>query len=137
MPESAHLAASNEVDLEVRVRYSECDPMNVAHHSAFPVWMEMARTELLRRRGVTYRELEAQGVFFVVARLGVRYRRPARYDDVLRVHARLRPTAGVKVEHDYEVFRGTELLATAETTVVCVDHQGKLRPIPRGTLGSA
>jgi acyl-CoA thioester hydrolase len=124
------------VNLEVRVRYAECDPMNVAHHSAYPVWMEMARTELLRRRGVTYRELEAKGVFFVVARLSIRYRRPARYDDVLRVHAKLRPSAGVKVEHDYEIFRGEELLATAETTVACVDREGKLRPIPEGTLSA-
>src|SRR5690348_8539667 len=99
-PESA-------VDLEVRVRYSECDPMGVAHHSAYPVWMEMARTELLRRRGVAYRDLEGHGIFFVVARLSVRYRRPAKYDDLLRVHARVRPSAGVKIEHDYQVFRGT------------------------------
>lgn len=128
-------ATDASIEIEVRVRYVECDPMGVAHHGAYPVWLEIARTELLRRRGAAYRELEAAGVFFVVARMGLRYRKPARYDDLLKVRARLLPTAGVKVEHKYEVRRGEELVATAETTLVCVDRQGKLRPVPAGTLG--
>jgi acyl-CoA thioester hydrolase len=123
------------LEVEVRVRYSECDPMNVAHHSVYPVWMEIARTELLRQRGVAYRELEARGVYFVVARLGVRYRKPARYDDVLRVIVQGLPSAGVKVDHEYEIRRGDELIAAAQTTLVCVDREGKLQPIPPGALG--
>jgi acyl-CoA thioester hydrolase len=123
------------LEVEVRVRYSECDPMNVAHHSVYPVWMEIARTELLRQRGVAYRELEARGVYFVVARLGVRYRKPARYDDVLRVIVQGLPSAGVKVDHEYEIRRGDELIAAAQTTLVCVDREGKLQPIPLGALG--
>ncbi len=74
-----------QTDMTVRVRYAECDPQNVVHHASYPVWLEMARTELLREQGVVYRELEASGVMFVVARLSVRYRRPARYDDTLTV----------------------------------------------------
>lgn len=123
-------------ELSVRVRYAECDPMNVAHHSAYTIWMEMARTEMLRRRGVAYRELEARGVFFVVVRLSVRYRRPARYDDALTIRARLKPSAGVKVEHEYEILRDGELLATAETTLACVNREGRLQPVPPGTLGA-
>ncbi|MHC4946771.1 MAG: acyl-CoA thioesterase [Planctomycetota bacterium] len=49
--------------IQIRVRYNECDPMNVAHHTAYPVWFEIGRTELLRRTGLTYRDLEADGVF--------------------------------------------------------------------------
>jgi acyl-CoA thioester hydrolase len=127
-PKPAHF------EIEVRVRYAECDPMNVAHHSVYPVWMELARTEMLRQRGVAYRTLEERGVFFVVARLSVRYKRPARYDDLLRIRVTLHPSAGVKVEHEYRIFRGDELLATAETTLVCVDKNGKLRAVPEGTL---
>lgn len=129
-PEHAHT-----IDLEVRVRYNECDPMGVAHHSAYPVWMEIARTEMLRRKGLSYRACEERGVFFVVARLSVRYRRPARYDDTLTIRVGMRPSAGVKVEHDYEFRRGGELIATAETTIACVDRDGRLQPIPAGTLG--
>ena len=49
------------IEVPVRVRYVECDPMNVAHHSVYPVWLEIARTDLLRRRGNAYRDLEVAG----------------------------------------------------------------------------
>ena len=120
----------NELAIDVRVRYVECDPMNVAHHGAYPIWLEIARTELLREQGVSYRELDAQGIYFVVARMNLRYRRPAHYDDVLRVQVETLPTAGVKLEHRYEVRRGEELITTAETTLVCVDGAGKPQPVP-------
>jgi len=121
---------SPQVTVPIQVRYAECDPMNVAHHSAYPVWLEIARTELLRQQGAAYRDLEAGGILFVVAKLSVRYRRPAQYDDALTVHCTASPCAGVKVEHTYEIRRDGQLLATAQTTLACVDRQGKLRPVP-------
>lgn len=120
----------HRIELPVRVRYVECDPMGVVHHSVYPVWLEMARTELLRARGFAYRELEERGVFFVVARLSLKYRRPAKYDDELIIHCTAAESAGVKIEHRYEVKRATELIATAETTIVCVDGAGQLQPVP-------
>ena len=126
---------TSETSVEFRVRYAECDPMKVAHHSIYPVWMEMARTEALRVHGIAYRDLEERGVFFVVARMSLRYRRPARYDDLLRIVVRTLPSAGVKVEHEYEIYRGQELISTATTTLVCVDRDGKLQPIPAGAVG--
>ena len=124
-----------ETSVSLRVRYVECDPMGVAHHSTYPIWLEIARTELLREQGVVYRELEEQGILFVVARMSLRYRRPAKYDDQLTVRVRLEPGAGVKVDHRYEVRRGEELIATADTTLVCVDRDGRIRPAPPATLG--
>ena len=123
-----------QVEVPVRVRYQECDPMNVAHHSVYPVWFEIARTELLRQRGQAYRDLEAAGVLLVVAKLNIRYRRPAIYDDELIIKAVSLPTAGVKLEHTYEVRRGGELLATATTTLACVGRDGKLQPVPAEVL---
>lgn len=118
----------------IRVRYSECDPMRIAHHASYAVWMEIARTELLREQGAPYRACEEQGVFFVVARMSLKYKRPARYDDLIEVHVTGLPSAGVKVEHTYELRRGGELLATAETTLVCTDTKGKAVPVPPGLL---
>lgn len=108
--------------------------MNVAHHSVYPIWMEIGRTELLRAQGAVYRECEERGVFFVVAKLNIRYRRPIKYDDQIEVHVVGLPCAGVKVEHRYEIFRGEELMATAETTLVCVTDTGKPVPVPEGLL---
>lgn len=108
--------------------------MNVAHHSVYPVWFEMARTELLRQQGGVYRDMEAEGIFLVVAKLNIRYRRPALYDDELTVFVQTLPSAGVKLEHRYEVKRGQEQIATAETTLACVGRDGKLRPMPDSVL---
>jgi acyl-CoA thioester hydrolase len=121
-------------EITVRVRYPECDPMNVAHHSVFAVWLEMARTDMLRHSGVSYRELEAQGVLFVVARMSISFRKPAYYDDDLRVVVRVASASRVKIEHEYEVCRGNELLATASTTLACVDREGRVRQIPDGVV---
>ena len=117
--------------IEIRVRYPECDPMGVAHHTAYPVWFEMGRTELLRHgAGLAYRDLEAQGVFFAVTRLDVRYKRPARYDDLLTLQTRVTGTGRAKIEHAYELSRDGTLLSTATTTVVCLDRDGRPRPLP-------
>jgi len=134
--------SQNDIEhtVELRVRYAECDPQKVAHHSAYVIWLEMARTELLRRRGVAYRDLEAAGTLFVVVRMNIRYRRPAFYDDVLHIRVRelveaRRKSGGIKLEHDYEIRRGDEVLARAETTLACVDRQGRLQRVPEGALG--
>lgn len=129
-----------ETEIEVLVRYCECDPQNVAHHSAYVVWLEIARGELLRQRGAAYRDLEACGVLFVVADLAVQYKKPARYDQTLRIHVgEIAPANDkrrrVKLEHDYRIFGDGELLATASTTLACVNRQGEIQPIPPDVLG--
>lgn len=116
--------------IEIRVRYAECDPMGVAHHTAYPIWLEMGRTELLRDAGATYRSLEDAGILLVVVTLNVRYRKPAKYDDTLTLHTRITEVSKVKIKHEYDLRRGDEILATAETTLACVDRNGKAQAIP-------
>lgn len=122
------------IEIEVRVRYPECDPAGVAHHGVYPIWLELARTELLRHNGMPYAALEADGVKFVVARMCIRYRRPVRYDDLLRVRTWIATSARAKVDHEYEIHCGPHLVATAQTTLVCVDGNGRPRPIPEGVM---
>ena len=116
--------------IEIRARYPECDPMGVVHHSVYPIWFELGRTEMLRARGGNYRDLEAEGVFLAVVRLEVRYRRPARYDDLMRLETELRVAGPVKIEHAYRLYRGDELLAEGATTLACLNREGQARPIP-------
>jgi acyl-CoA thioester hydrolase len=116
--------------ITLRVRYCECDPMGVAHHSVYPVWLEMARTEALRGVGMAYRDLEARGVFFVVIDLALKYRRPARYDDELTIVVEAATPSRVRLEHTYKVQRDGELLATGQTTLACVNHAGRVQSIP-------
>ncbi len=116
--------------MQFRVRYCECDPMGVAHHSVYPIWFEMGRTELLRTTGRDYRTFEAEGIFLAVVSLMVKYKRPARYDDVLTLVTTLDDMGHVKIEHSYELRRGDDLLATAETTLACLDREGRASALP-------
>lgn len=118
----------NQID--IRPRYCECDPMGVAHHATFPIWFEMGRTELLRETGVSYRELEAEGVFLAVVRLDVRYKSPARYDDQLILETRLGPVGRVKIEHEYTLRRDDVVVATGKTTLACLGADGAARLLP-------
>lgn len=104
--------------------------MGVVHHTVYPIWFEMARTELLRLSGVSYAQLEAAGTLIVVVKLEVKYRRPAKYDDELTVTATCTRAAGARIEHDYQIRRGDELLATGCTVLACVDRDGKVIAVP-------
>jgi acyl-CoA thioester hydrolase len=113
-------------------RYAETDKGGVVHHSIYPVWFEMGRTELLRANGVAYRDLEQSGVFFVVAELHIKYRRPAMYDETLRLQTTCSAVTASKVEHTYKLMRSGDgaILAEGSSVLACVDSKGKVRRIP-------
>ena len=69
----------------IRVRYAETDAMGIVHHAVYPVWMELGRSDLLRDMGQEYSQWEAQGVLMAVGELRVKYRLPARYDELVTV----------------------------------------------------
>jgi len=119
-------------DLEIRVRYAESDQMGVLHHSRYWVYFEMGRTELLRQQGVAYRDCEASGVYFVVAKCSARFLHPARYDEVVVLTTRLKKMGAARIDHEYELKRKADgkPLATAETTLACVNRDGQIIPIP-------
>lgn len=128
----------------LRVRYCECDPMGVVHHASYVPWLEIGRTEILRDCGVTYADLERAGVFLVVVKLEVRYRRPVRYDDVVEVRTTVTGGSRVKIEHEYELVITeraskpySETAAVASTTLACVDHEGKIQALPACLAGRA
>lgn len=121
--------------LEIRVRYCECDPMGVAHHSAHAVWFEMGRTELLRSAGGCYRDLEEAGHYLVVVKLQVSYRRPVRYDDVLQLETTLEDSGPVKIVHGYVLRCGDEVKATGRTVLACLDADGRPQAAPASVQG--
>jgi acyl-CoA thioester hydrolase len=117
-------------EIEFRVRYQETDAMGIVHHANYLAWFEMGRTEMLRAWGGSYRRMEEEGQFLVIVRAECKYRRPARYDDVLRLRTILDRVSAVKIEHDYELFRGEETLAVAHTVLACVDREGTPQRVP-------
>ena len=122
------------VDTVARVNYSEIDQMGVVYHARYAVWLDVARTEYLRRAGMSYRELEAMGFFLVVGDLTMRYHRPARYDDEVNIRCWVRELASRRVTFAYRltnVESGT-LLVTAETRMLSLNHQFEPARLPAG-----
>jgi acyl-CoA thioester hydrolase len=117
-------------EITIRVRYAETDRMGLLHHANYLVFFEQGRTELLRSRGVSYRDLEDQGYLLVLTRLQVRYRSPARYDDLLTLRTTVVRTTSVKIEHKYELFRDEVLLAEGQSTLGCVNREGRVQLLP-------
>jgi acyl-CoA thioester hydrolase len=115
-----------------RVNYSETDQMGFVYHANYLVWMDMARTEHLRERGVSYKELEEQGIFLAVTDVRVRYRLAARYDDLIRIRCWVRDLTTRRVIFGYAIERDATnaLLATAETSLIALDKRHTLSRIP-------
>ncbi len=121
-------------EIEIRVRYQETDAQGRVHHANYLTYFEMGRVELLRASGYSYRRMEEEGVFLVVAEIACRYRRPAVYDDLLRLVTTTRRAHGVRIWHDYQIFRGSELLVTGESVLACITPQGQLQRLPEWLL---
>ncbi len=117
-------------DLEIRVRYAETDRMGLVHHANYFVYFEMGRTELLRQRGLTYREIEDAGHYLVIVDIGCKFKRPAYYDDLLRLRTSVSRITRVKIVHAYQLFRDHVLLAEGHSTLACVDREGKPQALP-------
>ena len=117
-------------DVEIRVRYAETDAMGYLHHAQYFVYFEIGRTELLRLAGVRYRDMEERGLFYVVSRLGCRYRLPARYDDLLTLRTETRRLTRVRVDHTYTLFRDGDVLTEGESTLALVGRDGRPTLLP-------
>ena len=119
--------------ITITPRYAETDQGGVIHHSIYPVWFEMGRTELLRVKGVAYRDLEKAGIFFVVTELHIKYHMPARYDENLQLETTCSGIDASKLEHAYRLVRCSDgaILAEGSSIVACVNAEGNVRRIPK------
>ena len=97
-------------EVSIRVRYAETDRMGLLHHANYLVYFEQGRTELLRSRGLAYKELEDQGFLLVLTKVEVRYRSPARYDDLLTLKTSVVRTTAVRIDHRYGMLEGLNIL---------------------------
>ncbi len=118
----------------IRVRYAETDAMGIVHHAVYPVWMELGRSDLLRRLGQSYAEWEQRGVMMSVAELRVTYRAPAHYDELVEVRTQLKQAGRRKVVFGYEVRREGTRLAEGESVHVVTGPDGRARVMPDDLL---
>jgi acyl-CoA thioester hydrolase len=119
-------------EIEFRVRYAETDQMGVVYHTNYLVWCEMGRTDFIRRRGMSYADIERSGTMLAVADLSARFLGAARYEQLIRVQTTLADLQSRLIVFDYLITNaetGTRLV-TARTSLVSVDSSGKPRALP-------
>ena len=131
--DTLHFPMTEFFDTVVRVRYAETDKMGFVYYGNYYIYFEVGRVEYMRQQGVDYKQMEIDDdSFIVVAESRCRYRRPARYDDPLRIRTRVTEFKRRTIRFSYEVLHdGTgELLATGETLHVVCDSHGKPKTLP-------
>ncbi len=106
--------------------------MGVVYHSHYLIWCELGRTDHIRAGGMSYREMEEAGIMLAVAEANVRYRAPARYDDLVRVETTLTDVSSRLVTFEYRIHNAEsgELLATASTLLVALDGSHRVVRLP-------
>jgi acyl-CoA thioester hydrolase len=120
---------------ELRVRYAETDAMGVVYYANYLVWFELGRTEWIRAHGVSYRELEEQGVLLPVTHASCDYRQSARYDDLIRIETTVARLTRARVAFTYRIVRAAPapelLLAEGRSEHVFLSREGRIVRLDR------
>jgi acyl-CoA thioester hydrolase len=119
-------------ELKLRVRYAETDQMGYVYYGHYAAYFEVARVELLRSLGFTYKKLEEEGVILPVLEYIIKYFKPAYYDDLLTIQTEIREMPAARIRFYYQTFNEkSELINRAETTLVFVNKKnGRPSPAP-------
>lgn len=109
-------------EIQLRVRYGETDQMGVVYHGNYAQYFEIGRVEWLRKFGVSYKQMEQEGLMLPVIRLNVEFKKPALYDDIIKVETRLVKLPSAKIEFEYKITNEAgELLTMGNTVLVFMD----------------
>src|ERR1044072_1073947 len=114
-------------EIEIKVRYYETDGQGFVHHANYFPYLELARVEQLSALGYDYAQLENDGILLVVNKMACKYHRPSRFGDTLRLQIRTVRARGARIDHEYRVLRGNALVAEAESTLACIDREGRVQ----------
>jgi acyl-CoA thioester hydrolase len=119
-------------EIEIEVRYYETDGQGIVHHANYFQYFELARVKMLKERGHDYADLERDGIFLVVHKIGCRYLKPAQFGDTLRIVTRVTRATVARIDHAYQVLRVDEgqMLAEGHSTIACIDKSGAIRRMP-------
>jgi acyl-CoA thioester hydrolase len=130
MNESNREPVTSEV--EFRVRYAETDQMQVVYHANYLIWCEIGRTDLIRKLGSSYADIEKNGIALAVVDAALRYHSAARYEDTIRVRTVLREARSRSVTFEYTIENANTgaRLVTARTTLASINRDGKLVQMP-------
>lgn len=111
-------------ETQIRVRYAETDQMGYVYYGNYAAYFEVARVEMLRSLGFSYKVLEEEGVILPVLNYSIKYIKPAFYDELLKIKIVIKELPATRIRFDYETFNEKEeLINIAETTLVFVNKK--------------
>lgn len=119
------------IDVPVRVKYADTDKFGIVYYGNYAIFFEKARTEYLRQRGFTYKELENNGYHLPVVEFHVKYYKPAKYDDLLIIRTSIENLKSRAVVFHYEVLKDEEKIAEGFTYHICVSSDNKPIALPQ------
>ena len=119
----------------IKVRYVETDQMGFVHHSNYVQYLEYARCELMRKIGLSYKEIENSNIFMPVISMNIIYKKPAFYDETLKIKTRVKEKISSRIIFEYEIYNeNNELLTLAETTLCFIDKENKRAVKPTSNI---
>jgi acyl-CoA thioester hydrolase len=118
-------------ETKLRVRYADTDQMGYMYYGNYAAFFEVARTEMLRSLGMTYKSMEEDGVMMPVLELKTKYIKPAQYDEEITIKVIIKTKPSVRIIFNYEMFNEKqELITLGETTLVFVEMNTKKPCLP-------
>ena len=117
-----------EHKIQIKVRYCETDQMSFVHHSNYVKYFEMGRISLLKKIGISYRDMEAQGIINPVIDVKINFRKPALFDDDLILTTTLKELPSYMIEFNYLIHRKKELLTKGYTKLIFLNAKNN-KPI--------
>ncbi len=115
---------------QLRVRYAETDQMGFVYYGNYPQYYEVGRADAMRLLGMTYKEMEERGVVMPIARMEIKYIRPAIYDDLLTIKTIVPRMPTSRMHFDYEIFNETGMLLNKGTTILAFLNKETGKPCP-------
>jgi len=114
-------------DTKIVVRYAETDKMGIVHHSVYPIWYEAARTDFIKKVGMSYSQMEENGFMLPLVELNSRYIMPADYDDELTVRVKIERLTPARIVFGYEIYKEEKLINTGSTMHAITNKE--LKPV--------
>ncbi|HCR29538.1 MAG TPA: acyl-CoA thioesterase [Opitutae bacterium] len=115
----------------IEVRYAETDMMGIVHHASYLPWLEIARGNLLKERGISYAKLEESGILLPVVEIKMNYRRPATYDDVVTINSLIKERPFAKIRVDYELLKEDQSIASGYSIHAFMNRLGQPIKAPK------
>ncbi len=109
-------------ETQIRVRYAETDQMGYVYYGNYAAYYEVARVESFRQLGISYKDLEADGIIMPVLENYSKYLAPGRYDELLTIKTVIKKRPGIKIVFNYEIYNeAEELINIGETKLAFID----------------